>query len=268
MGLATYLRSIGLSFADVGFVKLNAFFPVMLGVAHFAVTAWCSSDASIAAVETMPVPMEKGVCKGKRHVLAAMQWVDGHSGVVFALVAQAARICGISPPFVLLLLMRNGSLSDLPSCSTILRGALDAGHCHLMCHHRLGGPVRRRPKRLPEPNWPGAKGHLQSRQVWRATVDWAAAGSPVQHLRGVHLHDLLLLRRVRPRRAKAPFRQGGDPFPSAAHGLSVCYATDLDMLRTQIWLTGLHAMVLLGFAALFPDTVLPMLGEQLGNGKK
>ena len=48
----------------------------------------------------------------------------------------------------------------------------------------------------------------------------------------------------------------------------VCYATDLDMFRAQIWLTGLHAMVLLGFAALFPDTVLPMLGEQLGNGKK
>ena len=48
----------------------------------------------------------------------------------------------------------------------------------------------------------------------------------------------------------------------------VCYATDLDMFRTQIWLTGLYAMVLLGFAALFPDTVLPMLGEQLGKGNK
>jgi uncharacterized MAPEG superfamily protein len=45
------------------------------------------------------------------------------------------------------------------------------------------------------------------------------------------------------------------------------YATDLDMFRTQAWLTGLHACMLLGFAALFPDTVLPMLGEVL-VGKK
>ena len=48
----------------------------------------------------------------------------------------------------------------------------------------------------------------------------------------------------------------------------VFYATDLDMFRTQAWLTGFHAMVFLGLAALFPDTVLPMLGEELGKGKK
>ena len=32
----------------------------------------------------------------------------------------------------------------------------------------------------------------------------------------------------------------------------VLYATDLDMFRTQVWLTGTYACVLLGFAALFP----------------
>lgn len=43
------------------------------------------------------------------------------------------------------------------------------------------------------------------------------------------------------------------------------YASDLDLFRTQAWLTGLYACVLLGFAALFPETVLPMLGEVLGK---
>ena len=48
----------------------------------------------------------------------------------------------------------------------------------------------------------------------------------------------------------------------------VLYATDLDMFRTQVWLTGTYACVLLGFAALFPDTVLPMLGEVVVVPKK
>ena len=43
------------------------------------------------------------------------------------------------------------------------------------------------------------------------------------------------------------------------------YATDLDLFRTQAWLMGLHACILLGFAGLFPDTVLPMLGEVVGK---
>ena len=40
----------------------------------------------------------------------------------------------------------------------------------------------------------------------------------------------------------------------------VCYALDLDMFRTQLWLTGTYAVFMLSFAALFPETILPMFG--------
>ena len=46
------------------------------------------------------------------------------------------------------------------------------------------------------------------------------------------------------------------------------YALDLDFFRTQAWLTGLYAAIFLGCAALFPDTVLPMLGEVWVGHKK
>ena len=39
----------------------------------------------------------------------------------------------------------------------------------------------------------------------------------------------------------------------------VVYALDLDLLRTQLWLTGLYATAMVAFAALFPDTVAPLL---------
>ena len=37
------------------------------------------------------------------------------------------------------------------------------------------------------------------------------------------------------------------------------YALDLDFFRTQLWLTGTYAVAMLSFAALFPETILPML---------
>lgn len=40
----------------------------------------------------------------------------------------------------------------------------------------------------------------------------------------------------------------------------VCYVLDLDLFRTQLWLTGTYAVAMLSFAALFPETILPMLG--------
>ena len=57
--MAETLRSMGLSFKDTGFVKLNTWFPPMLAAAHFTVTSWCKSPISVSAIELLPVPMEK-----------------------------------------------------------------------------------------------------------------------------------------------------------------------------------------------------------------
>jgi len=57
--MASIFRAFGLTFKDVGFVKLNIFFPAMLGVSHLTVTAFCSSGLSAAAVAALPVPAEK-----------------------------------------------------------------------------------------------------------------------------------------------------------------------------------------------------------------
>lgn len=48
----------------------------------------------------------------------------------------------------------------------------------------------------------------------------------------------------------------------------IVYALDIDIVRTQLWFTGLYVLLLISFGALFPDTVLPMLGEAVAVGKK
>ena len=40
--------------AQCGFLKLNAIFPVMLGLAHATVAFWCKSDVSASVVAAMP----------------------------------------------------------------------------------------------------------------------------------------------------------------------------------------------------------------------
>lgn len=41
----------------------------------------------------------------------------------------------------------------------------------------------------------------------------------------------------------------------------VAYFLDIDVLRTQLWLTATYACLMVAFAGLFPESVLPMLGE-------
>ena len=37
------------------------------------------------------------------------------------------------------------------------------------------------------------------------------------------------------------------------------YALDVDLVRTLVWLTGFYATTMAAFAALFPDTIIPLL---------
>ena len=50
MTFADKIRAQGFSLADCKFFKLNALFPIMLGLAHATVALWCGSGLAAAVV--------------------------------------------------------------------------------------------------------------------------------------------------------------------------------------------------------------------------
>ena len=50
MTFADKIRAKGFSLADCKFFKLNALFPIMLGLAHATVALWCGSGLAAAVV--------------------------------------------------------------------------------------------------------------------------------------------------------------------------------------------------------------------------
>ena len=206
--MATFLRSIGLSFADVGFVKLNVFFGPMLGVAHMTVAMWCKSEMSLSAVSQMPLPAEK------------------------------------VPFFVILLMPIIAILCAIIALETISAIAPTG-------YQSQKGREQKDLGNLAKAKLPGWIGRTQAAQyntfeccIYMLCSFFIANELGVPKLLFAKIATLLLLLRV-----IYPF----------------FYALDLDMFRTQAWLTGLYACVFLGLAALFPDTVLPMLGEVPGK---
>ena len=55
MTFADKIRAKGFSLADCKFFKLNALFPIMLGLAHATVALWCGSGLAAAVVGAIPV---------------------------------------------------------------------------------------------------------------------------------------------------------------------------------------------------------------------
>ena len=68
MSVAEKLRAQGFSLADCKFLKLNALFPVMLGLAHATCALWCGSGLAAAVVGAVPVADEK-VARGARKLI-------------------------------------------------------------------------------------------------------------------------------------------------------------------------------------------------------
>ena len=66
--VADKLRAQGFSLADCKFLKLNALFPVMLGLAHATCALWCGSGLAAAVVGAIPVADEK-VARGARKLI-------------------------------------------------------------------------------------------------------------------------------------------------------------------------------------------------------
>ena len=56
---ADSIRAKGFSLADCKFLKLNALFPVMLGLAHATCALWCGSGLAGSVVSAIPVADEK-----------------------------------------------------------------------------------------------------------------------------------------------------------------------------------------------------------------
>ena len=59
MTFADKIRAKGFSLADCKFLKLNALFPIMLGLAHATCALWCGSGLAAAVVGAIPVAEEK-----------------------------------------------------------------------------------------------------------------------------------------------------------------------------------------------------------------
>ncbi len=59
MTFADKIRAKGFSLADCKFFKLNALFPIMLGLAHATVALWCGSGLAAAVVGAIPVSSDK-----------------------------------------------------------------------------------------------------------------------------------------------------------------------------------------------------------------
>ena len=206
--LATFLRNLGLSFADVGFMKLNAFFGPMMLLSHATVTMWCKSEMSLAAVNQMPVTVEK--------VPYFVMMIMPIIAILCAIIALEA-LSAVAP---------KGYQSQI-------------------------GREQKAPGNLAKANLPKWITRIQAAQyntfeccIYMLCSFSVAKELGVPKLLFAKIATLLLLLRV--------------IYP-------VWYATDLDMFRTQTWLTGMYSCMILGFAALFPDTVLPMLGEVLGK---
>ncbi|KAH8074739.1 MAPEG-like protein [Aureococcus anophagefferens] len=181
MGIGDAFRAAGLSFADCGFLKLNAFFPVMLGLAHASVAGFCKGDVGAAAVAAMPVPAAK--------------------------VPRSA----VAP---------NGYESQR-SRSQKAPGAIVAA----------GNPAWIERVQAAQYN------------TWEATIGMLAAWFVAKEC-GL---------------AEDLFAKLATLFLGIRVAYPVVYALDLDLLRTQLWLTGLYATAMIAFAALFPDTVAPLL---------
>mmetsp|Transcript_10885 Transcript_10885/g.33576 ORF Transcript_10885/g.33576 Transcript_10885/m.33576 type:complete len:204 (+) Transcript_10885:113-724(+) len=202
MGLAEIFRSKGLSMANCGFLKLNAIFPVMLGLAHATVAFWCKSDVSASVVAAMP----GDEAKVPLFVAAFMPlW-----SIILSIVALQA-LAAVAP---------NGYESQR-------------------------GRAQKAPGEIERAGNPGWIERVQSAQYnnWESTIGMICSFYVATELK-----------------LSAPlFAKLATLFFWCRIVYPIPYALDVDMMRTQIWLTGLYATAMVAFAALFPDTIIPLL---------
>ena len=203
MTIAEDLRFAGLSLANMNFVKLNVFFPVMGAIGFFTVTKWVSSELSTSAVNAMPVAADKVPY------------------FVVAVMPLLAVMCAIAVIFGLAIKAPNGYESQ-------------------------SSRLQKAPGAMAAKGLPGWLDRVQDAQynTFEAAITmvcsfFVASSLNLEPTLYAKLATLVLLLRV--------------AYPFA-------YGMDIDIVRTQLWLTALIALVVCSFGALFPETVLPLFG--------
>lgn len=203
--LAYVLRSMGLSLADCGFLKLNAFFPPMLAAAHFTAVGFVKSEMATTALAKMPVPTEKVPF------------------FVIAFMPVLAILCAITALMALSAVAPEG-YSSQKSREQKAPGAVAA-------------------KGLPK--WIDRMQAAQYNTFEAAIclicsifVATSVEGGLSSTVLAKYMTLFFLCRVVYP----------------------FFYVFDLDLFRTQSWLTGLYITVVVSFSALFPETMLPIFG--------
>jgi len=210
IAMASVFRSLGLTFADVGFVKFNLSFPVLAGFAHYSIVYWVSAPMSTKALAMLPVPVDKAPF------------------FVVAVLPLIAIMCAITVIMAISAMAKNGYESQR-------------------------GRQQKEPGALAKAGLPAWLDRVQSAQynTFEACICmicsfYVATGLGLDKVLFAKLASYFLVCRL-----MYPFM----------------YGFDIDLLRTVFWFCGLYALIMTSFAALFPDTVLPMLGVALG-GKK
>ena len=202
MTFADKIRAKGFSLADCKFFKLNALFPIMLGLAHATTALWCGSGLAAAVVAAIPIESEK-VPLFTIFVLP-----------VYAILLSIVALEGLAA------LAPNGYQSQI-------------------------GRAAKAPGAIEELGFPGSGWieRVQSAQynTWESAIlavccFFVASEEKLTPSLFSELAALLLVCRL------------VYPLP---------YALDVDLARTQIWLTGLYATIMVAACALYP-TMQPL----------
>ena len=188
MTFADKIRAKGFSLADCKFFKLNALFPIMLGLAHATVALWCGSGLAAAVVAAVPIADEKVP-------LFTIMFIP-----VYAILLSIVALEGLAA------LAPNGYQSQI-------------------------GRAAKAPGAIEELGFPGSG--------WIERVQSAQYNTWESAILAVCCFFVGIEEKLTP-----------SLFSELAALLLVCrlvyplpYALDVDLARTQVWLTGLYVAV-------------------------
>ena len=204
MTFADKIRAKGFSLADCKFFKLNALFPIMLGLAHATVALWCGSGLAAAVVAAIPVSSPSKV------PLFTVFFLP-----VYAILLSIIALEGLAA------LAPNGYQSQI-------------------------GRAAKAPGAIEELGFPGS-GWIERVQSSQYNT-WESA------ILAVCCFVVAIEEKLTP-----------SLFSELAALLLVCrlvyplpYALDVDLVRTQVWLTGLYATIMVAACAMYPETMQPL----------
>ena len=245
MSLAALLRDLGITLANVGFMKLNILFPIMLGASHITLTTWCSSSLADDVVGMLPVPIAK------------------IPFFVMAVLPIIAILCAVIVVMALSALAPNGYESQ-KSRAQKAAGALAAKGLPAWLDRVQAAQVMNSPSpRQDTVALATSSADYNMPRVWADSLFCSSLNRQyntfeacICMLCSFYVASELLL-------PQALFAKMSTLFLICRLTFPLFYAFDLDFFRTMSWLMGLYTVIMIAFAALFPEAMLPLFGETL-----